>query len=73
MKGDLFLLNATIDAFNLRELELLGRHTWQITLASKSWTESDPFFTEWEVHFPRTIVLALSCEIFKHSPLYLDS
>jgi endonuclease/exonuclease/phosphatase family metal-dependent hydrolase len=71
-----FLLNAIIDAFNLRELELSGRQfTWANKLQVPTFEKLDKMFscTEWELKFLHTTVQALTREISDHTPLFLNT
>ncbi|WVZ62463.1 hypothetical protein U9M48_012212 [Paspalum notatum var. saurae] len=71
-----FLFNAIIDAFNLRKLELSGRQfTWANHLPVPTFEKLDRIlsYTDWEMKFPRTSILALTREISDHTPLFLNT
>lgn len=60
-----FLFNAIIDAFNYRELALLGRqYTWANNLQNPTYEKLDRILvcTDWESTFPLTTVQALTRE-----------
>ena len=71
-----FLFNAVIDGLNLRELELSGRQfTWANSRSIPTYEKLDRILvsTEWELKFPKSIVVAHSRDISDHTPLILNS
>ncbi|PVH35203.1 hypothetical protein PAHAL_7G126000 [Panicum hallii] len=71
-----FLFNAVIDGLNLRELELTGRQfTWANSRANPTYERLDRILmsTEWELHFPKSTVVAHSRDISDHTPLMLNT
>jgi hypothetical protein len=65
-EGGLFLFNAIIDGFDLREIEMSGRKfTWANDLQVPTYEKLDRVLVsvEWEQKFPLATVDALSREI----------
>ena len=70
----LFLFNAIIDAFNLRELDSSGRHGAN-NLPNQTFEKLDRILvcTELEDKYPHMSVQLLSREILDHTPLLLGT
>jgi endonuclease/exonuclease/phosphatase family metal-dependent hydrolase len=72
----LFLFNAVIDSFDLREIELSGRQfTWANSLPDLTYEKLDRVLMsiEWELKYPLVTVRALDRGISDHTPLILET